>query len=312
MGIAMGSGATVAKEAAQIVLLNDDFGAIVDGIREGRLIFENLKKCIAYVLSSNVPEIVPFLLFIAMKIPLGIETIVILLVDLGTDLAPAVSLAYEEPEDAIMQVPPRDEHAHMVGPQMMLVAYGTIGIFQTVAAFFGYFYVFYDYGFTFDSLIGAGIEYRAKYDDLGDERQDFFTRLCEENTEYDKDCTDGEEFLKYRLEALAGAQTAFLLAVVWSQIANIIIRKTQIASVFTWDRLLGNKQMNYSVLFEIALIIALTHIPGLNSVFLLTFPKPMWGVCTIWVIPLLLIWDETRKYICRKYPDGWIRKYSNF
>ena len=118
VGIAMGSGAAVAKEAAQMILLQDDFGAIVDGIREGRLIFENLKKCVAYVLSSNVPEIIPFLLFIAMKIPLGIETIVILLIDLGTDLAPAVSIAYEEPEDAIMQIPPRDEHAHLIGPQM--------------------------------------------------------------------------------------------------------------------------------------------------------------------------------------------------
>jgi hypothetical protein len=95
-----------------------EFGAIVDGIREGRLIFENLKKCICYVLSSNVPELVPFLLFIGLKMPLAIETICILLIDLGTDLAPAVSLAYEEPEDAIMQIPPRDKHAHLVGPRM--------------------------------------------------------------------------------------------------------------------------------------------------------------------------------------------------
>ena len=138
VGIAMGSGAAVAKEAGQIILLEDDFGAIVDGIREGRLIFDNLKKCVAYVLSSNVPEIVPFLLFIAMKIPLGIETICILLIDLGTDLAPAVSLAYEEPEDEIMQIPPRDEHAHLVGPKMMMVAYGTIGVFQTIAAYFAF------------------------------------------------------------------------------------------------------------------------------------------------------------------------------
>jgi P-type E1-E2 ATPase len=57
VGIAMGSGSAVAKEAGQIILIDDDFGAIVDGIREGRLIFENLKKCIQYVLSSNVPEI---------------------------------------------------------------------------------------------------------------------------------------------------------------------------------------------------------------------------------------------------------------
>jgi len=130
VGIAMGSGASVAKEAAQVVLLEDDFGAIVNGIREGRLIFENLKKCVAYVLSSNVPEIVPFLVFIAAKLPLGIETICILLIDLGTDLAPAVSLAYEEPEALIMQIPPRSAHEHLVGAKMMFVAYGTIGIFQ--------------------------------------------------------------------------------------------------------------------------------------------------------------------------------------
>lgn len=71
----------------------------MDGIKEGRLIFANLKKCITYVMSSNVPEIVPFLVFILFKLPLGLETIMILLIDLGTDLAPTISLAYEEAED---------------------------------------------------------------------------------------------------------------------------------------------------------------------------------------------------------------------
>lgn len=85
-----------------MVLLNDDFSAIVEGIKEGRLIFVNIKKCILYVLSSNVPEIIPFLVFIIAKLPLGLETIMILLIDLGTDLAPTVALAYEESEDAIM------------------------------------------------------------------------------------------------------------------------------------------------------------------------------------------------------------------
>jgi sodium/potassium-transporting ATPase subunit alpha len=102
-GLAMGSGTTVAKEAASIILMDDNFSSIVEGVREGRLIFENLKKCIAYVLSSNIPELLPFLFFIAAKVPLGLETVMILLVDLGTDLAPAVALAYEEPEAAIMQ-----------------------------------------------------------------------------------------------------------------------------------------------------------------------------------------------------------------
>lgn len=119
--------------------MNDDFGAIVDGIKEGRLIFANLKKCITYVMSSNVPEIVPFLVFILFKLPLGLETIMILLIDLGTDLAPTISLAYEEPEDQIMSVPPRTKDDHLISWRVMLIAYGTIGVFETCAAYFAFF-----------------------------------------------------------------------------------------------------------------------------------------------------------------------------
>jgi magnesium-transporting ATPase (P-type) len=291
-------------------LLQDDFGAIVAGIREGRLIFENLKKCIAYVLSSNIPEIIPFLLFIAMKIPLGIETISILIIDLGTDLAPAVALAYEEPEDAIMQVPPRNEHAHLVGPQMMTVAYGTIGILQTIAAFFAFLWAFYDYGFTLDSLLGAGIRYRDKWADLDSERKTFFNKMCLKNSDYMKtggDCQ--QEFAQYRYDALDYAQGAFLMTVVWSQIANILIRKTQIASIFTWDRMMGNKVMIYSIAFEIILIVIIVY-PG-GSAFQVKGDSLYCSV-GLWIIPLLLLWDEVRKFLCRTYPDGWVRKLSVF
>jgi sodium/potassium-transporting ATPase subunit alpha len=310
VGIAMGSGAAVAKEAAQLVLLNDDFGAIVDGIREGRLIFENLKKCIAYVLSSNIPEIIPFLLFIAMKIPLGIETISILIIDLGTDLAPAVALAYEEPEDAIMQIPPRNEHAHLVGPQMMVIAYGTIGIFQTVAAFFAFLWVFYDYGFTLSSLLDSGLSYRENWADLNSERQDFFTKMCHNNQQY-MDTGDNcqQDFVDYRVECLAYAQGAFLMTVVWSQIANVLIRKTQVASIFTFQRLFSNHMMIYSIIFEIGLIVFFVY--GIGEVFLLKGDSLYCSV-GVWIVPLLLIWDEVRKYICRIYPGGFIHKYSIF
>ena len=91
------------------------------GIGEGRLIFDNLKKCIAYVLSSNIPEIIPFLAFIALKIPLAIETISILFIDLGTDILPAVALAYEESEDFIMEKPPRKRDDHLVGTLSIII-----------------------------------------------------------------------------------------------------------------------------------------------------------------------------------------------
>jgi len=74
----------------------------------GRLIFDNLKKSIAYTLTSNIPEISPFLLFIIADVPLPLGTITILCIDLGTDMVPAISLAYEAAESDIMKRLPRD------------------------------------------------------------------------------------------------------------------------------------------------------------------------------------------------------------
>lgn len=94
IGVAMGiAGTDVAKDAADMILLDDNFASIVKGVEEGRLIFDNLKKSIAYTLSSNIPEILPFLLFITMRLPLPLSTVLILFIDLGTDMVPAISMA---------------------------------------------------------------------------------------------------------------------------------------------------------------------------------------------------------------------------
>ena len=324
VGIAMGSGAAVAKEAAQLVLLQDDFGAIVDGIREGRLMFENLKKCVCYVLSSNVPQIVPFLVFIAAKIPLAIETICILLIDLGTDLAPAVAIAYEEPEAMIMAIPPRKRTDHLVGLKMMLQAYLTIGLIETIAAFVSFYYVFNDYGFTVESLFGSGIGFRQPYEELLRTNQtEFFENLCVKNQYYqllyvqEKGWNCQADFASFRNLVLSQAQGAYLMAVVWGQVGNAIIRKTQVASSFSrgvngrlgW-RLLQNYPMNWSVLSEIILILFLVLTPGVNTVFLMHAPTAAQSASSVWVIPAIIVWDEVRKLICRRHP--WFIPWSTF
>merc|ERR1711998_727512 len=109
IGVAMGiMGSDVSKEAADMILLDDNFASIVAGVQEGRLIFDNLKKSIAYTLSSNIPEITPFLIFITCQTPLPLTTVLILCVDLGTDMIPAISMAYETPESDIMARDPRN------------------------------------------------------------------------------------------------------------------------------------------------------------------------------------------------------------
>jgi len=313
VGIAMGCGSAVAKEAAQVILLTDDFGAIVDGVREGRLIFENLKKCIAYVLSSNIPEILPFLLFIAMDIPLAIETICILLIDLGTDLAPAISLAYEEPESAIMQKPPRKRTDHLVGPSMMITAYGTIGLFECFAAYFGFMWVFYEHGFTLHDVMGTGKDWKKDFGDLSTERQHKYQVLCENNSYYQEhhhhlNCDVA--FANYRHRVLETAQAAFLVSVVWGQIANIIVRKTQVASVLNWSRLTKNTTMLWSILFEIVFIVALVHVPAVNETFLMHNPSYRSELVPLGIIPFILAWEETRKAIVRKWPKGAIARFT--
>lgn len=156
IGISMGiSGSDVSKQAADMILLDDNFASIVTGVEEGRLIFDNLKKSIAYTLTSNIPEITPFLLFILINIPLPLGTVTILLIDLGTDMLPAISLAYESSETDIMKRIPRDpKRDHLVNSRLISLTYGQIGVIQASSGFFAYFIVMAENGFLPPSLPG--------------------------------------------------------------------------------------------------------------------------------------------------------------
>jgi len=125
IGIAMGlAGSDVAKDAADMILLNDDFGSIVVGIEEGRRIFDNIKKAIGYIMTVNIPEIIPFIALLALTFPVPLSSILVLSVAVGTDIIPAISFAYEEAELDIMIRKPRSKFEHMVTKKLMTFAYG--------------------------------------------------------------------------------------------------------------------------------------------------------------------------------------------
>ena len=164
VGISMGiSGSDVSKQSADIILLDDNFASIVTGIEEGRLIFDNLKKSIAYTLTSNVPEITPFLVFILMDIPLPLGAVAILCIDLVTDMIPAVSLAYECPEYDIMKRKPRNPVTDkLINERLISMAYGQIGMIQAAAGFFSYFVIMAQNGFWISKLVGIRREWDSK------------------------------------------------------------------------------------------------------------------------------------------------------
>lgn len=149
MGVAMGiNGTEVAKEASNMVLLDDNFATIVNAIEEGRTIFENIKKFVAYILTSNIPEILPFLAFVLIKIPPALTVVLILAIDLGTDLLPALGLGKETPESDVMKRPPRSKKERLLTPNLLFMSYGIVGMLQAAAGFFSFFVILIRGGWT--------------------------------------------------------------------------------------------------------------------------------------------------------------------
>jgi sodium/potassium-transporting ATPase subunit alpha len=147
VGIAMGlAGTSVAREAADIVLLDDNFASIVHAIEEGRCVFENIRKFITYIFASNIPELVPYIGYILFGIPLPLTIMQILAVDLGTDMFPALALGSERPSPDIMQRPPRSKEERLLTRGVLVRAYLFLGLFEALAGMSAYFYVMYNAG----------------------------------------------------------------------------------------------------------------------------------------------------------------------
>ncbi len=140
------SGTDVAREAADIVLLDDNFASIAAGIEEGRAVFANMQKFTTYVLASNIPEIVPFLLYVVFPVPLALTVIQILSIDLGTDLLPAIGLGQEPPERDTMDRPPQRLDQRLLSFRLMGTAYLFLGMIQAGFSLFLFFLVLHQGG----------------------------------------------------------------------------------------------------------------------------------------------------------------------
>jgi magnesium-transporting ATPase (P-type) len=147
VGIAMGvSGTDVAREASDVVLLDDNFASIVNGVEEGRAIFDNIRKFLTYILTSNIPELVPYLAFAFAGVPLALTIIQILAVDLGTDIVPALGLGAEPPDRTVMRRPPRSREDRLLTAGLVVRAYLFLGSCQAIAAMTVFFFVLSDAG----------------------------------------------------------------------------------------------------------------------------------------------------------------------
>ncbi|MBI4083868.1 MAG: cation-transporting P-type ATPase [Candidatus Lambdaproteobacteria bacterium] len=155
VGIAMGlRGTDVAREAAQVILLDDNFASIVNGVVEGRTIFRNLRKFTDYVLAHNVPEIVPYLVYLVFPVPLAINIIQILSIDLGTDIVPAIALGQEPHEADTMRRPPREIEARLLDWPVVAHSYLFLGLLEAAYSQALFYFVLVLGGWSYGDPLG--------------------------------------------------------------------------------------------------------------------------------------------------------------
>uniref|UniRef100_A0A6G1SCH9 Na(+)/K(+)-exchanging ATPase n=1 Tax=Aceria tosichella TaxID=561515 RepID=A0A6G1SCH9_9ACAR len=288
IGISMGiTGSDVTKQAADMILLDDNFASIVTGVEEGRIIFDNLKKSIAYTLASNVPELAPFLMFIIFGIPQALGTVTILCIDLGTDVLPAISLAYEKAESDIMKRRPRNVKSdNLVNSRLISFAYWQIGVMQAAAGFFVYAVIMMESGFWVSRLYNIRVFWESKaINDLEDS--------------YGQEWTYNErKVLEFT------CHTAFFVTIVVVQWFVLLVCKTRRNSLFQQG--VDNQVLNFGIVFETALAVFLSYAQWTSSTLRMYPLRFEWW---LWPIPfgiLIFIYDELRKFIIRRQPRGWV------
>merc|ERR1712004_845438 len=294
IGVAMGiAGSDVSKQAADMILLDDNFASIVTGVEEGRLIFDNLKKSIAYTLTSNIPEISPFLLFIIADVPLPLGTVTILCIDLGTDMVPAISMAYEQAESDIMKRPPRNPFTDkLVNERLISMAYGQIGMIQASAGFFVYFVILCENGWWPSTLLGIRQQWDSQaINDLADSYGQEWTYADRKILEYT-------------------CHTAFFASIVVVQWADLLICKTRKNSLFQQG--LRNHMLNFGLVFETLLAAFLSYTPGMDKGLRMYPLKINWWIPAIPFSILIFVYDEIRKYLLRRNPGGWLESETYY
>ena len=266
IGVAMGiTGSDVAKEAADMILMDDNFASIVNAVEEGRAVYANIKKFTTYIFTSNTPEAVPFILyaFSAARIPLALNVMHILAVDLGTDIVPALALGAEPPEPGTMQQPPRNLNEHVITPRLLKRAYFLLGPLQSLAVMVAFYYYYWTNGYAGQwlNLPASGEIYRS-------------------------------------------ATAMALAAVVTTQIGNLFAQRAENTPI-TKMPLFNNKLVWIGILSELTVIAAIVYIPLFHRfIGTASFSLNYWPFLFAWS-PLLMIADEIRKRIqWRKSPKG--------
>ncbi|MBI4777331.1 cation-transporting P-type ATPase [Candidatus Desantisbacteria bacterium] len=264
IGVAMGvRGTDVARDAADMILTDDNFASIVAGIEEGRAVFNNIRKFMIYIFAHLVPEVIPFCLYAIFKIPFPITALQILAIDLGTETLPAIALGTEKAEEGLMDMPPRPKNKGLIDFSVLFRGYLFLGILSSMAVLAAYFWVLFKGGWS------PGMQLEAN--------DTTFTNPLHLH-----------------------AMTMVFAGIVVMQIANVFACRGELKSVFT-KGLFSNKLIIWGIAFELVFTAALIYIPFFQKIFN-TAPLTCadWGILFVFMIGIFFIEEGRKRIMARK------------
>ncbi|KAN0129017.1 sodium-potassium ATPase [Lactarius tabidus] len=271
-GIAMGNGSDVAREAADMVLL-EDFSAIVVALEYGRLVFDNLKKTTLYLLpAGSFSELMPIILNVVLGVPQMLSNIQMILICVATDVLPALSMCFEPPESGLLSRPPRNVRKdRLANFRLLLHAYGFLGVLESLCAMSMSFWYLQVNGVPFSSLAGKFGNYPAAL------TQDL----------------------------LFEAQSVYFFTLVVMQWGNLLSTRTRRSSILQQPPTWGvNRTTIPAAICALAIGIFFSYIPVFQNVFQTSkIPAIHFFIPMSFALALLIL-DETRKLIVRKYPSS--------
>ncbi|MEV4847533.1 cation-transporting P-type ATPase [Micromonospora matsumotoense] len=261
IGVAMGrSGTDVAREAATMVLTDDNFATIVTAVAAGRRVFDNVRKFVLYIFAHAVPEVVPFLIFALSggAIPLPLTVLQILAIDLGTETLPALALGREPAEPGLMDRAPRPRTTGVIDRALLLRAWLLLGGVSAALVMGGFLYTLTRAGWQLGDPTGPGTALHHAY---------------------------------------LQATTVTFAGIVACQIGTAFAARTDRESLFTIG-LLSNPLLLWGILFELVFTAAVIYVPALQDIFgtaslslgqlvvIAPFPFLVWGADEVfrWVL----------------------------
>ena len=263
IGVAMGrTGTDVTREAATMILTDDNFATIVAAVAEGRRVYDNVRKFIVYIFAHLTPEVVPFLIFAlsAGAVPLPLTVLQILAIDLGTDTLPALALGREPAEPGLMSRPPRRRSDKVVNAPMVIRGWGFLGLIATVLVLSGFFILLLRAGWTPGAPTGPGSPLHDAYRE---------------------------------------ATTMTFLGIVSCQIGTAFAVRTEHASLRSVG-VFSNRLLLRGIAFEIAFAALIVTVPPVQDIFGTRLPDPAMLALLLAFPPIVWGADELRRALRRR------------